>query len=209
MRVLSRVTGCSAIKRGVAKFVYRQLFHAAERQNAEVIALYDRSSGLHEPSFPVGVSSLSRSNTLSSRSAFLCVLYLSAAIAFVRQCKWPSLWISTVRLLGRLRPRTSARQRTYVRLQQEEHMYENHHGYHNHYVVVCCLKKNMKASRPSEHPPVRGKNIVVVSHIQRIGCQPEKSILHGGQSRSWSVEQGKDNKIKKSGSAPLPPPYPP
>ena len=30
---------------------------------------------------------------------------------------------------------------------------------------------------------------VVVSHIQRIGCQPEKITLHGGQSRSWSPEQ--------------------
>ena len=27
----------------------------------------------------------------------------------------------------------------------------------------------------------------VVSHIQRIGCQPEKTTLHGGQSHSWSV----------------------
>ena len=38
--------------------------------------------------------------------------------------------------------------------------------------------------------------VVVVSHIQRIGCQPEKTTLHGGQSRSWSAEQGKENKIK-------------
>ena len=29
---------------------------------------------------------------------------------------------------------------------------------------------------------------VVVSHIQRIGCQPEKTTLHGGQSRSWSAD---------------------
>ena len=48
------------------------------------------------------------------------------------------------------------------------------------------------------------------SHIQRIGCQPEitKYFLHGGQSRSWSAETGKDNKkikkIKKSGSVPPP-----
>ena len=34
-----------------------------------------------------------------------------------------------------------------------------------------------------------------VSHIQRIGCQPEKTTLHGGQSRSWSAEQGIENKI--------------
>ena len=36
----------------------------------------------------------------------------------------------------------------------------------------CCLKKNLNAPRPSEHPPVRG---IVVSHIQRMGCQPEKT----------------------------------
>ena len=38
--------------------------------------------------------------------------------------------------------------------------------------------------------------VVVVSHIQRIGCHPEKTTLHGGQSRSWSAEQGKENKRK-------------
>ena len=38
--------------------------------------------------------------------------------------------------------------------------------------------------------------VVVVSHIQRIGCQPEKTTLHGGQSRSWSAEQGKKEKEK-------------
>ena len=27
------------------------------------------------------------------------------------------------------------------------------------------------------------------SHIQRIGCQPEKTTLHGGQSRSGSAEK--------------------
>ena len=47
---------------------------------------------------------------------------------------------------------------------------------------------------------------VVVSHIQRIGCQPEKNTLHGGQSRSWSAEQGKEN--KKRSLAAYPPPTP-
>ena len=46
--------------------------------------------------------------------------------------------------------------------------------------------------------------VIVVSHIQRIGCQPEKNTLHGGQSRSWSAEQEKKKKKKKSGSAPPP-----
>ena len=56
------------------------------------------------------------------------------------------------------------------------------------------MKKNQNAPRPSERPPVRGGKcqmvlvvVVVVSHIQRIGCQPEKTSLHGGQSRSWSA----------------------
>ena len=31
---------------------------------------------------------------------------------------------------------------------------------------------------------------IYINHIQRIGCQPEKTTLHGGQSRSWSAEQG-------------------
>ena len=60
---------------------------------------------------------------------------------------------------------------------------------------ICC--------RPSEHPPGRGVKNIVVSHIQRIGCQTEKTTLHGGQSRSWTAEQGKKEK-KNSGSA-LPP----
>ena len=49
--------------------------------------------------------------------------------------------------------------------------------------------------------------VVVVSHIQRIGCQPEKTTLHGGQSRSWSAEQGKENKRKSLAAYP-PPPHP-
>ena len=63
----------------------------------------------------------------------------------------------------------------------------------------------------------KGQVIVVVdtydvaSHIQRIGCQPEKNTLPGGQSRSWSAEQGK-NENRKSLAAqpsPIPPPSPP
>ena len=55
----------------------------------------------------------------------------------------------------------------------------------------CCLKKKQN------------------SHIQRIGCQPEKTThLHGGQSRSWSAEQGKENKRKSLAAYP-PPPHPP
>ena len=48
--------------------------------------------------------------------------------------------------------------------------------------------------------------VVVVSHIQHIGCQPEKTTLHGGQSRSWSAEQGKKEKEKVWQRSPPPPP---
>ena len=48
--------------------------------------------------------------------------------------------------------------------------------------------------------------VVVVSHIQRISCQPEKTTLHGGQSRSWSGEQGNENKRKRLAAYPPPAP---
>ena len=77
----------------------------------------------------------------------------------------------------------------------------------------CCLKKNQNTPRPSEHPPVMGEKmskrldgVVFVSHIKRIGCQPDKTTSHGGQSRSWSAEQGKEKEIKKL-AAPPPPPF--
>ena len=38
--------------------------------------------------------------------------------------------------------------------------------------------------------------VVVVSHIQRLVANPKKTTLHGGQSRSWSAEQGKKEKEK-------------
>ena len=53
-----------------------------------------------------------------------------------------------------------------------------------------CLKKNHNTPRPSAHPPVMGEKMskrlgginVVVSHIQRIGCQPEKNCF-----TRWSI----------------------
>ena len=39
-----------------------------------------------------------------------------------------------------------------------------------------CLKKNINASRPSEHAPVRMGKCQNISHIQRIGCQPDKTF---------------------------------
>ena len=48
----------------------------------------------------------------------------------------------------------------------------------------------------------------VVSHFHRIGFRPGKTAVRGGQSRSWSPEQGKENKKIKSGRAPPSPPPP-
>ena len=42
---------------------------------------------------------------------------------------------------------------------------------------VKCLRKNLNASRPSEHPPVRGKN--VKKKLDRIiGCKYKTSSWH-------------------------------
>ena len=44
-------------------------------------------------------------------------------------------------------------------------------------VCVCVyLKKNVNASRPSEHPPVRGGNVKTFSEI--IGCKDKTSYWH-------------------------------
>ena len=52
--------------------------------------------------------------------------------------------------------------------------------------MTGCLKKNLKASRPSEHPIFKGENVdwllfkfLTLSVL--IGCQPEKTTSHGGQ----------------------------
>ena len=77
-----------------------------------------------------------------------------------------------------------------------------------YFLFTTALKKNLNASRPSEHVPVRGGKMskrlgANTSHIQRSGCQPEMTTLYGGQFRSWSAEQGKENKKRKSDSTPL------
>ena len=79
-----------------------------------------------------------------------------------------------------------------------------------HIIYLSFLaKKNLNASiidLLSIPPPPSQGEIVVVSHIQRIGYQPEKTALHGGQSRSWPAKQGKENKKRKpGGEPPLPP----
>ena len=47
---------------------------------------------------------------------------------------------------------------------------------------------------------------IVVSHIQRIGCQLEQMTLHGGQSRSLSAEQKRERRTKEESFAAHPPP---
>ena len=82
--------------------------------------------------------------------------------------------------------------------------------------VHCCLKKNLNASRPSEHPPARGKNVktfgwdhglqiqnlfAVDSHIQRIVLATEETtvtqqVIHKTikcHSRLWSQRGTKVN----------------
>ena len=39
------------------------------------------------------------------------------------------------------------------------------------------------------------------------GCQPEKTTVHDGQSRSWSAEQGKENKRRSLAAYPPPTPH--
>ena len=73
-------------------------------------------------------------------------------------------------------------------------------------VVPCTNKIPLWSSCTFKVQCTLSSYAFVVAHIQRIGCHPEKTTLHGGQSRSWFAEQGKKEKKKESGSAPLPPP---
>ena len=78
-------------------------------------------------------------------------------------------------------------------------------------VVVACKGSTRYSNYLENYWPCAGRLlavvvVVVVSHIQRIGCQPEKTTLHGCQSRSWSAEQGKENKRKSLAAYPPPPP---
>ena len=50
--------------------------------------------------------------------------------------------------------------------------------------------------------------VVVVSHIQRIGCQPEKKLLYTVANPARGLLNRGKKKKKKSGSAPSSPPPP-
>ena len=47
--------------------------------------------------------------------------------------------------------------------------------------------------------------VVVVSHVQRIGCQPEKNLLYTVANPARGLLNREKKKKKKSGSAPPPP----
>ena len=55
--------------------------------------------------------------------------------------------------------------------------------------VHACLTKNQNAPRPSEHPPVLLLLLLFLTFSVLV-ADPKKTTLHGGQSRSWSTEQG-------------------
>ena len=50
--------------------------------------------------------------------------------------------------------------------------------YNNNNSRVCCLKKNLNVSRPSEHPPVRGKKMSTFLGDRIIGCKDKNSSWH-------------------------------
>ena len=68
-----------------------------------------------------------------------------------------------------------------------------------HLDLLLFIKKNLKASRPSEHPPVKRKNAKTFrwdgSLLLLILAYTERTTLHGGgRCRLWSAEQGKEDK---------------
>ena len=62
----------------------------------------------------------------------------------------------------------------------------------------CCLGKSLVVAV-----------VVVVSHIQRIGCQPEKNYFTRWPIPLVVCGAGEREQNKKSGSIPPPPPHPP
>ena len=72
----------------------------------------------------------------------------------------------------------------------------------------CCLKKNQNAPRPSgECLLLLLMLLLLFLTFSVLVANPKKTTLHGGQSRSWSVEQGKENKIKVWQHTPPPTPH--
>ena len=70
------------------------------------------------------------------------------------------------------------------------HKFENHQMRTNNGWMCQVEDKEVARINCSPNRRVLLLLLFVVSHIQRIGCQPEKTTLHGGQARSLSAEQG-------------------
>ena len=63
----------------------------------------------------------------------------------------------------------------------------------NHTRIGAWVNSKMSGRNPLVYctiPLIALQEYHTKQHIQRIDCQPEKTTLHGGQSRSWSAEQG-------------------
>ena len=65
-------------------------------------------------------------------------------------------------------------------------------------VFMCCFSKNQNAPRPS----VQRKFFFFLLTFSVLVINPKNTTLHCGQSRSWSAEQGKDNKSKSLAAYP-------
>ena len=79
-------------------------------------------------------------------------------------------------------------------------------GYTPSVCRCCCyLKKIQNAPRPPEHSPVREK----MPHSAYWLPTRKKHFTRCGQSRSWSAEQGKENKKEELWQHTSPPLHPP
>ena len=84
---------------------------------------------------------------------------------------------------------------------------ETARSYRRREVIQLFTEKSERAyeCRPSEHPPVRGKQLLLFLTSSVLVANPKKTTLHGGQSRSWSAEQRKENKRSLAAYPPPPP----
>ena len=75
--------------------------------------------------------------------------------------------------------------------------------YYHRGARLNVMKRFCLAWQPTMFPPKRFDGM-----LRRFRyVQPEKTTLNGGQSRSWSAEQGKESKIKSLAAYPPRPPH--
>ena len=73
--------------------------------------------------------------------------------------------------------------------------------------TVILYNNNNNTTLLTDHGATMLLLLLFLTFSVCIGCQPEKTTLHGGQSRSWSAEQGKENKRKSLAAYPPHPPH--